>query len=168
MKVIFLDFDGVLNSAASFHYEERFRDRHPELTLGPVNQTLCNVCTSNFQIILDHFPEMKIVISSTWRNLFTLDWLRTHLASYGIDSGRVIDRTPGSDWGERGSEIKEWLDAHPEVTKYVVIDDNPIDGGILDENIVKTSWNTGLTLEHSLEAIKKLGGRKPRHELYMV
>jgi hypothetical protein len=167
MKVLFLDFDGVLNSAASFGYERRFRDRHPELVLGPVNETLCNVCTANFQVILDHFPQLKVVISSTWRELFDLDWLRHKLASYGIDSSRVIDRTPSSFSRYRGAEINAWLKEHPEVTRYVVIDDNEIGDGIPDENIVKTSWNVGLTLPHALEAIEKLGGRKNKHELYM-
>jgi len=167
MKVIFLDFDGVLNSAASFGYEERFRDRNPGMALGPVNETLCNVCTSNFQEILFHFPQVKVVISSTWRTLFSLEWLQNKLASYGIDSSRVIDRTPGNDWGHRGEEIQQWLDAHPEVKTYIVIDDNEIGGPIPADRIVKTSWNVGLTLPHVLEAIEKLGGRKPKHELRM-
>ena len=167
MKVIFLDFDGVLNSAASFGYEERFRDRNPNKVLGPVNQTLCNVCTSNFQLILEHFPEVKVVISSTWRNLFPLDWLRNHLAGYGIDSSRVIDKTPGTDWGYRGEEIQAWLDKHPEVKTNVVLDDNEIGGGIPDERIIKTSWNVGLTLPHVREVIQKLGGHKSKHELRM-
>jgi len=168
MKVIFLDFDGVLNSAASFWFERRFRKAHPELDdLGPVRETLCRVCTSNFQVILDHFPETKVVISSTWRNLFTLDWLKEKLASYGIDSSRVIGKTGGADWGDRGTEIQQWLNEHPEVKTYVVLDDNYIGGGIPETNIVKTSWNVGLTLPHALEAIQKLGGRKSKHELYM-
>ena len=167
MKVIFLDFDGVLNSAASFGYEERFRDRNPEMSIGPVNETLCNVCTSNFQAILDHFPEVKVVISSTWRTLFTLEWLQNKLASYGIDSSHIIDRTPGSDFGYRGDEIQQWLDAHPEVKTYIVIDDNEIGGPITKDRIVKTSWNVGLTLPHVLEAIEKLGGSKSRHQLGM-
>lgn len=167
MKVLFLDFDGVLNSAASFGYEERRREKNPELKLGPVNETLCNVCTSNFQVILEHFPQLKVVISSSWRTLFTLDWLKDKLASYGIDSSRVIDKTPGSDWTFRGCEINEWLSKHPEVTTFVVLDDNEIGDGIPDSKIVKTSWNVGLTLPHALEAIQKLGGRKSRFDLRM-
>lgn len=168
MKVIFLDIDGVLNSAASFNSESRFRDRHPEMAIvGPINETMCRVCTANFQEILFHFPEVKVVISSTWRNLFTLDWLKQKLESYGIDGSRVIGKTEGDDFGERGSEIKQWLDEHPEVKTYVVLDDNHIGGGIPDERIVKTSWNVGLTLNHTSEAIKKLGGNKSKYDLHM-
>ena len=62
MKVIFLDFDGVLNSEGSFSYEERLRKKFKkEFKDKPTNQTLCNVCTSNFQMILEHYPKVKIV-----------------------------------------------------------------------------------------------------------
>jgi hypothetical protein len=170
MKVIFLDFDGVLNSAASFRYEDRRREKlaleNPDAPkLCKVNETLCNVCTSNFQLILDHFPKAKIVISSTWRELFELDWLKEKLASYGIDSSRVIDKTPISYGGPRGSEIQAWLNMHPEVKKYVVLDDNEIDGGIPDEKVVKTTWDTGLTLPHVFQAIKVLDGKPIRYDL---
>jgi hypothetical protein len=99
IAVIFLDFDGVLNSEGSFLYESNRRKRYKEEGVGgPVNETLCNVATANFQELLFRYKDAKIVISSTWRELYSLDWLREKLASYKIDSSRVIDRTP-SDWG---------------------------------------------------------------------
>lgn len=172
MKVIFLDFDGVLNSAASFLMESRKRKKwnalHPDLDqsdcpYGPVNETLCNVCASNFQRILDECPDTKIVISSTWRNLFELDWLKTHLASYGVDSSKVIDKTPrsfrGFQSGPRGDEIGEWLSEHPEVTDYVILDDNS-DMTVHMHKFVQTSWDTGILLSHVHETIQRLKGKK--------
>lgn len=166
MKVIFLDFDGVLNSAASFVYETRLRKKHPQTTkkLPPVNQTLCKICTSNFIEILDAAPDAKIVISSSWRELFTLDWLKKKLEEYGIDGTRVIDRTPSSFSGDRGREIESWMDDHPEVEKYVILDDNWIgppyqDNDLSSTNFVKTTWPVGLTLDKTFEAIKILGGK---------
>src|SRR6202158_2602282 len=85
MKVIFLDFDGVLNSAASFVLEARFRKENKVFDdLCPVNETLCHICTSNFRHILDEVPDVKIVISSSWRNLFELEWLKDKLQEYKI------------------------------------------------------------------------------------
>lgn len=165
MKVIFLDFDGVLNSQGSFIYETaRRRKRHEIGVKGPVNETLCNVCTANFQTILDTYRDVKIVISSTWREMFDLDWLRAKLASYHIDSSRVIGKTP-SDWGgNRGIEIQLWLNAHPEVTHYIVIDDNTwgipeIHG---EARFVKTTWDAGLTFDKAEEAIEKLSSKHRR------
>lgn len=159
MKVIVLDFDGVLNSRGSFLYETRKRDALDEFQkeeVCPVNETLCNVCCSNFQYILDKVPDAKIVISSSWRNLYELDWLKDKLSTYGIDSSRVIDKTPSVFSGDRGREVKLWLNDHPDVKEYVILDDNRVDG--FDEDVfVRTSWNAGLTLEHSLKAIQILG-----------
>jgi len=171
MKVIFLDFDGVLNSAASFMLESRIRKEHPMADdLPPVNETLCRVCTSNFRHILDEVPDAKIVISSTWRQLFDLDWLKAKLSEYGIDSTRVIDVTPSlrvrmSQYAERGEEIKAWMDAHPEVTNYVILDDNYIGPPYQENhieagpNFVKSTWNVGLTLTLAVEAVKILDGK---------
>lgn len=154
MKVLFLDFDGVLNSEGSFLYETRRRKQWKEQGVkGPVNQTLCNVCTSNLQFVLDTYPELKVVISSTWRELFDLEWLKQHLLSYHIDGHRVIGRTP-SLHNNRNKEIHAWLKDHPEVTHYAIVDDNLYDG--LDLNMgrfVQTSWETGLTMDKAKELI---------------
>lgn len=157
MKVIFLDFDGVLNSAASFVMETRIRKDLPKGSLCPVNQTLSNVCCSNLQYILEAVPSAKIVISSAWRTMFELDWLKAKLASYGIDSTRVVDATPHSFSGPRGREIQQWLEAHPQVKEFVILDDNYIGGGFTEKEIVTTTWTVGLTLTHALQAIKILG-----------
>lgn len=166
MKVIFLDFDGVLNSQGSFLYEDNRRKRDAKRSKkngekgisGPVNETLCNVCTANFQFVLDQYKDVKIVLSTTWRTMFPMDWLKAKLQSYHIDSSRIIDKTPEHRMtGDRGQEISAWLDAHPEVTHYIVIDDN--DWGISPlhgDRFVKTTWEGGFTTAHAAEACEKL------------
>lgn len=163
MKVIFLDFDGVLNSQGSFLYEDNRRKKHKEQGVqGPVNETLCNVCTANFQFVLDQYPDVKVVISSTWRNLFTLEWLKAKLQSYHIDSSRVIGITPEDTLGgDRGREIQWWLNKHKEVTHYIIIDDN--DWGITPihtpERFVHTTWAGGMTIAHAAELCDKLSNK---------
>ena len=169
MKVIFLDFDGVLNSEGSFLYEHRRRTQWKLQGIkGDVSETLCNVCTSNFQFILDTYPEVKIVISSTWRVFFSIVQLKEILASYHVDSSRVIDVTPNdTTWGgNRGVEIATWLKEHPEVKHYIVIDDNDwgIDAVHPKSQIVRTDWNTGMTWNHVLEAIAKLKTPKKKKD----
>lgn len=164
MKVIFLDFDGVLNSSASFIMESRKKKKLKETDLDAyhdfrVNETLCEVCCSNFQYLLDKCPDAKIVISSTWRNLYSLEWLCAKLASYNIDSSRVIDITPTHFNRMRGHEIADWLEDHPEVTSFVILDDSHIGHCYeTDGKVVATNWYVGLTLNHASEAAAKLGG----------
>jgi len=161
MKVIFLDFDGVLNSAASFirvSSERKKLTKEQKEGLPPVSEHLDPTCASNFQYILKHCKDdVKIVISSTWRELFSLDWLKEHLAKYGIDSSRVIDRTPSIfrfGGSCRGAEINEWLNEHKEVTDFVIIDDNYIGSGHEEnEKVVATHWYIGLTLPDAVKAL---------------
>lgn len=160
MKVIFLDFDGVLNSSTSFLYESNRRKVHKEQGIkGPVNQTLSLHCCAALQYVLDKYPEVKIVISSTWRELFDLEWLKAKLAEYHIDSSRVIGKTP-KDYarGARGDEIQWWLNEHPEVTHYVAIDDN--DWNISEvhgeDRFVRTGWDRGMGMDHAQQLLWKL------------
>lgn len=160
MKVIFLDFDGVLNSQASFIMETRKRlNKKKASKLCPVNETLCEVYCSNLQYILEKVPDANIVISSTWRSIFDLDWLKDKLTSYGVDSSKVIDKTPETFGRARGREIQMWLDDHKEVKEFVIIDDNHI-GGDFEHEIVFTEWNVGLTLNHARKAVEILSGKK--------
>ena len=168
MKVIFLDFDGVLNSSASFLMESRYKKKlkrtNPRKSKEyRVNETFSEVCASNFQYILDKCPDVKVVISSTWRELFPMEWLKEKLEEYGIDSSRVIGKTPRASSGRlsqsapRGDDISEWLAEHPEVTDYVILDDNS-DMTVHMDKLVQTTWLDGLTLGIASSVIAKLGG----------
>ncbi len=64
-----------------------------------------------------------ICISSTWRRYFTIaEWNRV-FAYMGLPNDCCIDVTDGSRT-LRGDEIQEWLDAHPHVDCYAIIDDD--------------------------------------------
>ena len=142
MKLIFLDFDGVLNSEASFHME--FRKKKRNQTMTKINETLSEVACSNFQMILEAVPEAKIIISSAWRVFFDLDWLKGHLQSYGIDSSRVIGVTGRTLSGHRGREIRETLEdlqeKNPgEPIEYIIIDDSVGDLQLYKDCLLYTS-----------------------------
>lgn len=178
MKVIFLDFDGVLNSSASFIMETGKKKRRiAEYYKGNrifglsnaaakdyhVNQTFSEVCASNFQYILRKCPKVKVVISSTWRLSFEMDWIKAKLEEYGIDSTRVIDKTPRApatrifETVPRGEDISLWLADHPEVTDYVILDDNS-DMTVHMDKFIKTTWLDGLTLSIAMSVIARLDG----------
>lgn len=118
MKTIFLDIDGVLNVdyADRDQFGHIFRDEYVQ----------------NLKEIIEK-TGAKIVISSTWKDkgierMLAL-WKERNLP------GEIIDVTPDCvdvceatnivyyDQVKRGHEIKLWLDRHPEVTQYVILDD---------------------------------------------
>ena len=62
----------------------------------------------------------NVVLSSTWR--INKENIRVIEAELGI---QVYDiTTPFFTSGIRGKEIQTYLDAHPEITNYVIIDDD--------------------------------------------
>lgn len=98
----------------------------------------------------------KIVLSSSWRmsnNCMVV--LKARLAEYGIKQELV---TPQIN-GERGLEIKTWLDDNATVDdSYVIIDDEikDISTYFLKNYIVHTNWTKGLTYFKAKEAINKI------------
>jgi hypothetical protein len=92
----------------------------------------------------------KVVVSSSWRQRRTLDELRQIFAERGY-VGELLDVTPrharpldGDERPVRRAEIAEWLERHPEVGSYVILDDNH-DFGALARRHVATDSKVGLT-----------------------
>lgn len=127
MKILFLDIDGVVNCATT-----------------PTGIGAVGICPHRAfmvgQITLAH-PDLKVVLSSTWRLC---------PGSYQEVVKHVVPiyaSTPSIDGATRGQEIQAWLDKHPEVTKYAILDD---DTDMLNEqlpNFFQTTWKDGLTEE---------------------
>jgi hypothetical protein len=129
MKVIFLDFDGVINPI-TFHN-----------SANGFSKAAC----ANVQSILTKDPNVRIVISSAWRRN-GLESCRKTLKDNGIDSTKAIAVTDGDggwDPDNRGEQIQRWLDAHKSVKQYVVLDDFPIPK--FADNTVKVNSYVGLT-----------------------
>lgn len=155
MKVIFLDIDGVLNCGECFksHRDDWEAKGKPEVSkrwnmLEPVHiQHLNRIITET---------GAKIVISSSWRGDANTN---SELINTGV-IGEIIGDTPrmpkmgGAETMERGYEIQAWLDKHPEVDKFAILDD---DSDMLPHQpLFKTSFKTGLTQEVADQVIKHL------------
>lgn len=161
MKVIFLDFDGVLNShqSATFWHNKRDQDKWENELYAEWQGTLYEYLALEFcPIALSNVEELvrktgaKIIVSSTWRLHNNVDDLKNILAPAKIVADAVFDRTPRLPGKPRGEEIKAWLDQHPEVDQYVIIDD---DRDMLPEqqdNFVNTSPLHGFLFGDMLSA----------------
>jgi hypothetical protein len=104
VKVIFLDIDGVLNTRKTV---ERWQG-----CIG-IDQVLANRFAR-----LQQATAASVVLSSTWR--VSRDW-RATMRKNGVVG--IIDRTPDLRDRTRGEEIQAWLNAHPEVQLYAILDD---------------------------------------------
>lgn len=126
-KIIFLDFDGVVNA---FSEPESLR-------------YLSKKCVGNLNVLL-HLTGAGIVVSSTWRIGRTMADLRQILVNAGLNFPRkVIGMTPRGP-GRRGTEIGLWLKDHPEVESFVILDDDSDMEPFMDR-LVRSDSDTGLT-----------------------
>jgi hypothetical protein len=155
MKVIFLDIDGVLNVIPVGHdkWGAIFHDHFVD----------------NLKRIID-VTGAKLVISSTWRMGNGLEGMIDMWKERDLP-GEVIGITPNfmvhfKTTLCRGKEIDAYLEEHPEITNYVIIDDDSDMEPHQLKNFVMTSGNTdhsdcvdiglGLTKECADWAIKIL------------
>jgi HAD domain in Swiss Army Knife RNA repair proteins len=131
MKYLFLDFDGVLNNAATF----RMRDDLDKIE--PAKVALLNDI------------DACIVISSAWREHHSVRELKQVLARNGLhDADRVIDQTPVLNDCPRGNEIQAWLDAHHVTSSQIAILDDVDDMLHLTPRLVLTDMADGLLPVH--------------------
>lgn len=150
-KILFLDFDGVLNSR---QWGEYFIRKEGKIFYGP--EHFCPVAMSNLLHIYKK-TRCRIVISSAWRHFHSLEILRGMLSVYGIQGEDVIDVTPTKFNGTRGQEIQTWLDTEkPDV--YAIVDDN--DDMLSDchgDKFVQTNADHGLMWADAVRLINILG-----------
>lgn len=153
MKVIFLDIDGVLNSRAYIQQVGDLFD-DPKHQIDPLAVTRLNFLTKT--------TGAKIVVSSTWRLAFYkepngLVLLQECMSGYGI-TGEVIGMTGNDAWGtdRRGQEIQDYLWNHPEIEKFVIIDDDSDMGNLLPY-LIQTTFDEGLQNDHVDQAVAVLG-----------
>ena len=131
MRVIFLDFDGVLNSSKYLLHCEA-----DGAAIDPSRMVLLK------QIV--DAANAKIVLSTSWREHWSNDLtdcnstgvlINSIFSKYGL---QIFDKTPELH-ERREIEIKSWLDAHPEVENYVVFDDRLLSADYLNGHFIKTS-----------------------------
>ena len=106
-----------------------------------------------------------IVVTSTWR---LDDNYKECLINGGLRPGiEILGRTPRFRGKPRGTEIRAYLNEHPEIQYYVIVDD---EADMLPEQMdhfIKTNGDTGFNLsefnrfEEIFESDNKRGGSFP-------
>lgn len=157
-KIIFLDFDGVLNSQLWYTKTKGTRGRDD---IDPNAVSYLNILIGK--------TNADVVVTSTWRLSRTIDELKSVLNRNGF-IGNVIGVTKDLRMGDdsdcilRGNEILQWIKANPEkigcyysdYKKYVIFDD---DSDMLywqRNNFIQTDPYVGLTPTNIYKAEKIL------------
>lgn len=166
-KILFLDFDGVLNTD-SYQIHLRVQgepgwDDHGEL-FDPE-------AVGNLGRILDAVPETRIVVESSWK-LQGFDELRLMWKERNLP-GQLYDITPDIFCEEllfidlsnpdnvrkvegigKGREISAWIREHGDMDcRYVILDDVAEFPGELASHHFRVSSNVGITTEDAMKVI---------------
>lgn len=160
MKIIFLDYDGVVNNLI-FHSI----DGEPDFYCEPLDvYSGRDYKVNDFQAVawlnkICREFNCKIVVSSTWRGR---DDYKDCLYNAGF-KGEIIGKTPylrGCIY-QRGLEIQHWLDNNIEyeIEDFIILDDDS-DMCHLEKHLIKTDTYKGLGFKEYQEICNRWGANK--------
>lgn len=113
---------------------------------------ICQANVDNLKLIMNGVPDLKIVVSSTWRIHYSVDELKVKLSELlGISPDRIVGKTLRL-FQERGHEIKAWIDSN-DVDKFAIIDDDS-DMEDLIPHFFQTTNAKGLTADIAKSIIR--------------
>lgn len=149
--ILFLDIDGVLNTAETYKRADTWAD-----TVEAATQLFEPSCVAHLNTITEQ-TNAQIVVCSAWRNIFTLAGLQQIFQAVGIRAN-VLDVTPTSV-SQRAKAVMAWLAKHPEVQHWCVLDDDirAYDSHLPNSNyLVGIDGDVGLTETDALIAVAQL------------
>lgn len=179
--IIFLDIDGVLQphtaSDRFTHDLKALRDRFTHeldpgyATLDPYD--IGAVHHDWHPEAVGHLKQLceltgaRIVVSSNWREGRTRERLLLLFRLQGLDE-LIDDVTPSLPLSPRDEEIAAWLAVHPEVDRFVILDDYFVDrltnrfGG----RFIYCKWHLGPEeYARALQVLALPAGDVPRHDV---
>lgn len=154
MKIIFLDFDGVLNDTVTEHVmtDEIRKDEFLYAAEGVDHDKVMR---------LNRIIEATgayIVITTSWKNAYGFTFLCRVLRYRGL-KGFILGAVEHLARTEerflyRADEIEDWLNHVPSVISYVILDDMPMRQ--LSDRHVEPDSSIGLQDEHVDQAVEIL------------
>lgn len=138
-KIIFLDIDGVLITSRSAYLQ----------TKGLIDTF--DPCATAMIKELIQVSGAQLVVSSTWAHK------GKHVVTDLFQKNGLDARYLHPDWDiprrsvNRSENIRLWLDAHPDVTRYVAIDDDRLDLSIISNVVLCNTFN-GFSIRNYLES----------------
>lgn len=171
-RFLFLDIDGVLNT---IRYSDYLID-HDEDTEDEDGSLFDPEAVANLATIINNVPDVKIIISSTWR-FKGWEWMnrlwekrRMPGSLYGFTPTLEVvcftDQLNGSNTtsvypiGTRGLEINEWIrnnaGMNPFMYKYVILDDEKDLLLRQQDNFILTNPYYGITKDDVVKVLEIL------------
>ena len=171
-RYLFLDIDGVLNTIRFSNY----LIDHDEDEVDEDGALFDPEAVNNLACIIEQVPDLKIIISSTWRlkgwEWMNRLWVKRQLpgAIYSftpvlevvcfVDKINRKDSTSVYPYGTRALEVNEWLRLYAGQNslsyKYVILDDFNDFLVLQQEHVIITDPNLGITIENVVKTLELL------------
>lgn len=162
-RVLFLDFDGVLNTG-KYQNQLKAEGNTRADEFGPLFDP---EAVENLKMIIDAVPDVLLVITSSWKDAFGPSVVRRLWKERGLP-GKIhsmtrvcMDFFPDLESGEmppiKGPEAKQWIEEHDmKGCKYVILDD--MDDFLPEQKkqLVLINPHLGITAEDAKKTIKLL------------
>ena len=118
MKIIFLDFDGVMDTS----YYDHILSKEGKPGNDQYGAIFDPYCIRNLKRIIEE-TEADIVVSSSWKYMMGYQDFLNMWKDRGLP-GFITDVTPNPvDRRKRGDEIDAWIEECKTECQYVIIDD---------------------------------------------
>ena len=118
MKIIFLDFDGVMDTS----YYDHILSKEGKPGNDEYGAVFDPYCIRNLKRIIEE-TEADIVVSSSWKYMMGYQDFLNMWKDRGLP-GFITDVTPNPvDRRKRGDEIDAWIEECKTECQYVIIDD---------------------------------------------
>ena len=167
MKVIFLDFDDVLNSERTAICWGWGPNRHASRQLDEniENPRLDAVAVALIRKLCEK-TNAKIVLTTSWRLRFSIQaFIDMFSKYYDWHDASIIDITHQLRiQPSRGCEVIDWLEDHNEITHYVIIDNLPLG---FKKNFVHVEYDNGLSYQNYVDALNILQGEPSGNSIFV-
>lgn len=166
-KIIFLDFDGVINSVRSVVADQKcvnaLNAKHAILAGHKIASGFDPVAVKLIWQIIQK-TDAYIVVSSAWRKAISLNDIReifrTEFDWPSGDDERIIGVTGRHDNGFRGDEIQDWIDNHTvgiSNFQYIIVDDSYDFHDHQHRRLIQTNPYNGFSYEDYGKALQLFG-----------
>jgi len=153
-RALFLDIDGVLNSHdwTVLEYKKRLLQGIKKPIYAECDPLA--VALLSDLVVLSH---ATIIISSAWRQFMSIHKISEYLETLGFNHAAcIVDATPVITGCIRGAEIDQYLQEHPEIKHYCILDDDSDMLAKQRAHFVRVSGSVGLTQANVLQCLTVL------------
>lgn len=160
-KVLFLDLDGPMIPGRSYMHGAQ---EGGGLILAGVYNKFDPIAVAMINDVCEH-RSWKIVLHTSWVRHIGGALTKAHCIDQGIDEHCFHeDAWCDEDENWRYTRVAKWLNAHPGVEEYLIVDDTPYNADIMsqyphpedmEEHLMLVSYEDGLLSQH----YKALRGR---------